>query len=63
MDNGDDMVEIKILLAEIRKDLQFHIRRTDLLEAQLKPIYHMKIWLTYTIALLGVVVTFRSLLW
>ena len=59
----DELNEIKIILAEIQKDLSFHIKRTDLLEAQLKPIYHMKIWVTYTIAFLGIVLTVRSLLW
>lgn len=34
----DDIQEIKIHLAEISKDLKYHIKRTDLLEEHLKQL-------------------------
>ncbi len=57
----NDIAEIKLHIHEIKTDLKYHIKRTDVLEAQLKPIYHAKIWFTYTIALLGIVVTLYTL--
>ena len=47
MDNGDDMVEIKILLAEIQKDLKYHIKRTDTLETMITPPYKLYIFGLY----------------
>ena len=35
----DDITQIKILLAEIKSDLKYHIKRTDLLDGELK---HMR---------------------
>lgn len=34
----DAFVEIKMILVEIRKDLNEHMRRTDLLESRMVPI-------------------------
>ena len=34
----EDINEIKVMLAEMQKDLKYHIKRTDLLEAQVKPV-------------------------
>lgn len=33
-----DQVDIKVHIAEIKKDLRYHIKRTDLLEADIKPV-------------------------
>jgi len=35
---GGEVSEVNIHIAEIKKDLRYHIKRTDLLEAEVKPI-------------------------
>ena len=35
---GGEVSEVNIHIAEIKKDLRYHIKRTDLLEAEMKPI-------------------------
>lgn len=40
-----DMEEIKVDIAEIKTDLKYHIKRTDLLEEMVRPAYHMSMFL------------------
>jgi hypothetical protein len=61
IDVQKDLEEIKIDIAEIKVDLRHHIMRTELLEKQMKPIYHAKIWLTYTVMLLGLAATIKGI--
>jgi len=35
---GGEVSEVNIHIAEIKKDLRYHIKRTDLLEAEVNPI-------------------------
>jgi len=35
---AEDIGEIKVHMAEVRKDLNYHIRRTDILENKVEPI-------------------------
>lgn len=35
---AEDIAEIKITMAEVKKDLAYHIRRTDLLESEVRPV-------------------------
>jgi len=35
---AEDIGEIKVTMAEVRKDLNYHIRRTDILEGKVEPI-------------------------
>jgi hypothetical protein len=37
----DKMADIDINIVEIRKDLNYHIKRTDLLEKQVVPVWTM----------------------
>lgn len=39
--------EIAINIAEIKKDLKYHIKRTDALEDMVKPSYRLTLALTY----------------
>lgn len=34
----DELEEIKLILTEIKTDLKYHIKRTDLLEEALRPV-------------------------
>jgi hypothetical protein len=60
-----DIQEIKVNIAEIKKDLHYHIKRTDALQEMITPIYKFKIFLLYSMsvaALVATILTIRSLL-
>lgn len=45
----DDLNEIKVILAEIQKDLKYHIKRTDTLETMITPPYKLYIFGVYLV--------------
>ena len=45
----DELGEIKVILAEIQKDLKYHILRTDTLETMVTPPYKLYIFGVYLI--------------
>lgn len=57
----DSVVEsisnINVHVAEIKKDLKYHIKRTDILEAELKPIKRHVALMQATFKLLGMSVS------
>lgn len=64
----EKMREIEVHLAEIKTDLKHHIRRTDLLQEMVEPIYKHHIFITYVLkalvpisVLVGIAVSLRSL--
>jgi len=60
-----DIQEIKVDIAEIRKDLHYHIKRTDALQEMITPIYKFKIFLIYSMSvatLIATILTIRSFL-
>jgi len=40
-----ELQQIQITLTEIKKDLSYHIKRTDILEDMVKPAYRMALFI------------------
>jgi hypothetical protein len=55
------ITEIKVDTAEIKLDLKYHIKRTDELEKMVLPMYKFRIWLQYTLFVVGTAVTVLTL--
>lgn len=55
----EHLERMAIELAEIRKDLNYHIMRTDILEKQTKPVIKVYHWIQVSGA---IIVTFSTLL-
>jgi archaellum component FlaC len=52
---GGEVSEVNIHIAEIKKDLRYHIKRTDLLEAEVKPIKKHVIMVSGVVKFFGLV--------
>lgn len=61
--------EIEIHLAEIKSDLKHHIKRTDLLQEMVEPVYKSHVFASYCLKalvplsiIIGVIVSLRGIL-
>ena len=64
----DKMREIEVHLTEIKMDLKHHIKRTDLLQQMVEPVYKTHVFMAYCLkalvpvsVLIGIYISLRGL--